>query len=66
MMREVQDEMFGKWPLIGVDDVIIWARDAETLKDRIEAILERLMERGLLKVIFLSTRNQVVWADLFR
>ena len=46
-----------------VDDAIVWARDAETLLTRVEAVLERLIERGLFAAAHKAVlfRREIKW-----
>ena len=62
-MAEVLTGLIGKTCFVWVDDVVVWAMDQEELLGRLEAILARLVERGLFvaahKAVFF--RDEIKW-----
>ena len=47
VMQEVLEGLINKICLVWVDDVVIWGRSGSELVDRLETVLQRLLERGL-------------------
>lgn len=47
VMADVLKGLLGHTCLVRVDDVVMWASDEAELLGRLEAVLDRLLERGL-------------------
>ena len=66
IMAEVLDGLFGRACMVWVEDVAIWGRDADELLRRLEAVLGRLTEHGLVAAAHKAVcyQREIKWCGI--